>query len=259
MSDLVSICEEAARCGGDLLRTWEGRFQVREKGPADLVTEADLASQEAIRAVISRAYPEHGFVGEEGIAGDRGEADCCWVVDPLDGTTNYVHGIPHYCVSVAVICEERIQAGAIYHPGADVCYTAVRGEGVWKEGRPLQTSQVTNLSGAVVAVSFPPQTGRNSPEVADFLAVVGSCRAIRRMGSAALNLCYLAEGRFDGYWSSSVHPWDVAAGILLATEAGATVTAPDGGPFDPWQAHFVAAAGPQLHEQLLNKLGRSSR
>jgi myo-inositol-1(or 4)-monophosphatase len=256
MSDYVSVCEEAARCGGDLLRSWEGRFHVREKGPSDLVTEADLASQEAIRAVISRHYPDHEFVGEEGGEHDRGTANCCWVVDPLDGTTNYVHGIPHYCVSVAVICEGQIEAGAIFHPRAGVCYTAVRDGGAYKDGRTLGTSQVTDLSGAVVAVSFPPQVGPESREVADFLAVIGNCQGVRRMGSAALNLCYLAEGRLDGYWSSSVHPWDVAAGVLIATQAGARVSNAAGGPFDPWQAEFVAAAGPQLHRHLLAKLGR---
>jgi myo-inositol-1(or 4)-monophosphatase len=251
MEAFVTLCEEAARAGGAVLRGWEGRLAVREKGPRDLVTEADLASQEAIQAVISRAFPGHAFLGEEGPpSGASSKADVCWIVDPLDGTTNYVHGVPHYCVSVAVAVQGRIEAGVVFEPCSGECYKASRGGGASKNGRPLRTSEVSQLEGALVAVSLPPRVRPHAPQIADLVAIMGACQAVRRTGSAALNLCYVAEGRFDGYWSTSDHPWDVAAGVLIVCEAGGVVTAPDGGPFDLWKANFVAAATAQLNEKL---------
>src|SRR3990170_5492625 len=137
MSAYMSICEEAARRGGDALRDWQGRFRSREKAPADLVTEADLASQGAIQRVLFQAHPDHAFVGEEGPAERTSKADFCWVVDPLDGTTNYVHGIPYYCVSVALVHAGRLEVAAVFDPVTDVCYTAARSHGAWKDGQRL--------------------------------------------------------------------------------------------------------------------------
>ena len=255
ISEFITICDQAARAGGDVLQDWVGRFQVREKGPADLVTEADLASQEVIRKVIGGAFPDHAFVGEEGQWDRATDAPFRWIVDPLDGTTNYVHGLPQYSVSVAVEGKGVVHAGAVYDPVADESYTAARGKGAWLNGETLTSSNVETLDRALLAMSLPAGVKPNSPEISDFLRLVSSCQAMRRMGSSALNLCYLAAGRIDGYWATSVKAWDVAAGTLLVTEAGGVITGRDGAPFDVWHPHFIAAATPRLHQNLFEQLG----
>jgi len=254
MADYIQVCEDAARAGAEELLAWQGRWSVREKGPADLVTDADLASQQAIGRVIRAAYPEHAFVGEEGPQAEIADDRPCWIVDPLDGTTNYVHHVPHFAVSVAVAHGGEVRAGAVLNPVSGTCYTAVRGSGAWKNGEAIRTSGVHELDKSLLAVSFPPAVTRDAREIRHFLAMVGSCQAIRRMGSAALNLCYVACGRFDGYWATSDHAWDVAAGALLVEESGGYLTAPDGGPFDLWDAHLLAAANQHIHARILDKL-----
>ncbi|MFV2069091.1 MAG: inositol monophosphatase family protein [Pirellulales bacterium] len=254
MADYITVCEDAARAGAAELVAWQGRWNVREKGPADLVTDADLASQEAIARVIRAVYPDHAFVGEEGPRTETTDDRPCWIVDPLDGTTNYVHGVPQFAVSVAVAHGGDVRAGVVLNPISGECYKAVRGKGAWKNGEPIRTSQVRELEKSLLAISFPPAVTPDAPEIRNFLAMVGQCQAIRRMGSAALNLCYLACGRFDGYWATSDHAWDVAAGALLVEEAGGHLTAPDGGPFDLWDAHLLAAANPEIHGRILEKL-----
>ena len=256
MHDLVTICEDGARVGGAVLLDWQGRFGVQEKGPADLVTQADLASQEAIQEVVARAFPDHAFVGEETGSAARPEAEFCWIVDPLDGTTNYVHGYPFYCVSVAVESRGGVLAGAVFDPVSGECFTAARGEGARLDGKPISTSQVSTLSDALIAVSFPPKIGPETREIRDFVEIASACQAIRRTGSAALNLAFLAAGRVDGYWAHTIYPWDVAAGALLVREAGGLVTAIDGGPFDVWRPAFVASAGEPLHGEFRSYLGR---
>lgn len=247
---LLTLCEEAARIGGDVLQSWRGRAQVREKGPADLVTEADMASQEVIHNMILSAYPDHAFVGEEGVTERPPGATYCWIVDPLDGTTNYVHNMPHYCVSVGVELHGRPLAGAIYDPLEEVCYTASEGHGAFKNGQEIHVSQVTKVEEALLAVGFPAKIELHSVETSEFLRLAVACQAFRRLGSTALNLCYLAEGRLDGYFARSIYPWDVAAGVLLVREAGGLVTAPGGKPFDLWVPQLIAATGEPLHQAL---------
>ena len=256
MPDFVTICEEGARAGGAVLKHWEGRFDVQEKAPADLVTQADLASQEAVRQVISQAFPDHAFVGEEDQSTDRPDADYCWIVDPLDGTTNYVHGMPFYCVSVALESRGKILAGTVFDPVTGECFIAALGDGARLDGKLISTSGVSTVSDALIAVSFPPRIEANTQEIHDFIEVVGACQAIRRFGSAALNLAYLAAGRLDGYWAHTIYPWDVAAGVLILREAGGVVTALDGGPFDVWRPAFVASAGEPLHTEFRSYLGK---
>jgi myo-inositol-1(or 4)-monophosphatase len=254
MSSYAEVCEEAVRAGGEMLRRWVGRFEVREKAPADLVTEADIASQEAIKDVIGRYFPDDPLVAEEGLTLLRPDAPVCWVADPLDGTANYAHGFPHYCVSVGVVCQGRIEAGAIYDPVRDECYTAARGQGAFMNGSRLATSRTTDIGNALVAISFPPRVRRDSRHFREFLAVVEVCQAVRRTGSAALNLCCVASGRFDGYIASGDHPWDVAAGVLLVEEAGGWVSAPNGTCFDVWKAELVAACSEALLKQIVGRL-----
>ena len=259
---LASLCESAARAGGQALIDWGGRFQAREKSAADLVTDADLASQEAIRAKIAAKFPDHVFLGEEGAGSDlaelAGEKRPCWIVDPLDGTTNYVHGFPFFSVSVAVALGEQILAGVIYNPLTEDCFQAVRGGGASLNGSSLMTSDVERMSQSLVAVSFPPGVHEDNPDLRNFLSVVGKTQAVRRTGSCALNLAHLAVGQLDAFWAHSIQPWDVAAGILLIREAGGVVSACDGGPFKLWDADFLAASTGPLHQELLSSFCENS-
>jgi myo-inositol-1(or 4)-monophosphatase len=259
-SDLLETCEAAARAGGSELNAWRGRFQTRTKGVADLVTDADLASQEAIRRVIAARFPEHSFLGEEQPAASRPRRadEFVWIVDPLDGTTNYVHGYPNYAVSVAIARGQEVLAGVIFDPLRDQCFAAATSKGAWCNGTPLKTSSVTNAAEALVAVSLPARVPRDSPDLLDFVEAVQVCQAVRRSGSAALNLAHVAVGSLDAFWATQIHAWDVAAGVLLIREAGGVVTARNGKAFDLWKPHFLAAAGPQLHKELLGVLTQAA-
>jgi myo-inositol-1(or 4)-monophosphatase len=248
-TDYLTACEQAARAGGDVLLRWIGRSAPREKGPRDLVTEADLASQEAIRGMLLVDFPRHAFVSEESPERLDSAAEYCWVVDPLDGTTNFVHQMPHFAVSVALLHYGQPIAGAVFDPVHDECFTAVRGGGAALNGRPIRTSDVHELSAALVTASFAAKVGFPSREVDQFVAALTHCQAVRRTGSAALNMCYLAAGRVDAFWALSTHAWDVAAGTLLVQEAGGMVTGLDGQPFDLSLPHPVATANSVLHER----------
>lgn len=259
MDDLLKTCEQAARAGAKELLSWRGRFQAREKAPADLVTDADLASQAAVREVIATKYPHHLFLGEEKAAHvDVGEDEYVWVVDPLDGTTNYIHGYPCYAVSVAVAHGSKLMAGVIFDPLANELYAAELGAGAYCNGERLATSEVKCVDDALVAVSLPPRVGPDSPDLADMVRVIQVSQAVRRSGSAALNLAYVAQGRLDAFWATKIQPWDVAAGVLLVREAGGIVTGRDGAEFNLWRPHFTAAAGAELHGDLLRILGPGS-
>lgn len=259
MASLLRVAIKAARAGGERLVEWQGKFAIREKSPADLVTDADLASQQAVAGVIAEHYPDHAFLGEEGPGQIRMllEEPFCWVVDPLDGTTNYVHGFPAYAVSVAAVVRGEVTVGVVFDPVHDRVYSAKRGGGACLDDEPIRTSKTSRLSEALVALSLPPQADGRSPDVLDLLAMIGRCRGIRRTGSAALNLAYVAQGVLDAYWARVIHPWDVAAGVLLIREAGGVVTASDGGPLDLVNPHFAAAGTEALHTKLLEVLRES--
>lgn len=259
LSEYMKVCERAARAGGAVLVEKIGRVEVREKGRSDLVTEADLASEEVVRRTILETFPEHLVLGEEGATGGDGPAGGTapragqhrWIVDPLDGTTNYVHQVPHFCVSVALERSGHLLVGAVYNPVTDEYYSAEAGKGARLNGQPIRTSRVCRLSQALAAVGFPPGVAGDSADLKLFLEALDKCQAIRRTGSMALNLCYLAAGRFDVGWSFSTNAWDVAAGILLIREAGGVVTAPDGGPLVLDSGQYLAAASRPLLDELL--------
>ena len=227
MSEFIKVCEQAARAGGDVLLKWQQRIQAREKGPKDLVTQADIESQQVIQEILLDAFPDHGFLGEEDpqdvAQQPPAEGEYCWVVDPLDGTANYVHGLQSFAVSIALRCGADVVAGTVYDPIRDECYNAVCGHGAWLNGTAISVSRCSLLQEALVAVSFPANVPRGSEEIAGFIEMLHRSRAVRRIGSAALNLSYLAAGRLDGYWASSVKIWDVAAGIALVRAAGGNV------------------------------------
>ena len=262
ISDYATICEKAVRAGGAVVQDWIGRIHVREKGPADLVTQADFASQEIIRKTVLEAFDDHSLLGEEQnpetpVSSQRSEYR--WIADPLDGTTNFVHGVPHYSVSLALERHGELLVGAVYDPMRDECFTATAGQGAYLDGRSIRTSRVRELSGALAAVGFPPMAPRNCPDLLVFLEALQRCQAIRRTGSSALNLCYLAAGRFDVYWSFSAKIWDVAAGVLLVREAGGVVTSPSGGQFLLEEPQFLAAANAPLHDRLEQLVARACK
>jgi myo-inositol-1(or 4)-monophosphatase len=270
-ADALRICETAARAGGRVLLDWVGRFGVSNKGPRDLVTEADVASQREIRQIVLGAFPDHGFIGEESLpehAADvqpgnhhaAGGPPLRWMVDPLDGTSNYVHGFPAWCVSSALARGDEILVGTVYDPVRDECFTAQLGAGAWLNGKPIRVSGYELLSDALVALSFPPHVSTESVAVADFLAVVPHVHSARRTGSTALNLAWLACGRLDAFWVRKIACWDVAAGLLIFREAGGCLGGFAEGPADlEWvsldQPAFVAACTPEVLADLRARLG----
>jgi myo-inositol-1(or 4)-monophosphatase len=256
IAELLEICEAAARAGGRELIAWRGRFKTREKGAADYVTDADLASQAAIREVIAARFSDHDFIGEEQPPEsfpNRGD-QMNWIVDPLDGTTNYVHDLPFYAVSVAVARGSELLAGVIYDPIADKCFASAAGQGAWCDGARLKSSAAKQVGEALVAVSLPARVHADAPDLLDFIAATQVCQGVRRTGSAALNLANVASGALDAFWATHIHPWDVAAGVLLVREAGGVVTGRDGREFNLWKPHFIAAASRELHGDLLKSL-----
>jgi myo-inositol-1(or 4)-monophosphatase len=255
MSDYLKTCERAARAGGIVLLDWVGRFAAREKAQADLVTEADLASQEEIRRILLSVFPDHDFLGEEGGSSGREDAEFRWLVDPLDGTTNYVHRIPHYCVSIALERRGELVCGAVFDPISRECFTGEAGKGAFLNDQKLSVSSVERVEQAVAVVSLPPKVQPGSRDLAELARVTVACQAIRRTGSAALNLCYLAAGRFDAYWGGNTKPWDIAAGALMIREAGGLITGTDGGPLCLSNARFVAASTKRLHEEMMRLVG----
>ncbi len=251
IENLLATCEQAAAAGAEQLMAWRGRFTAKEKAAHDLVTDADLASQEAVHAVITAKFADHGFLGEESPNPEELNKPYCWVVDPLDGTTNYVHDFPFFAVSVAVAKEGQPVAGVILDPIRQECFRAGLGLGSQLNGKPLATSTTTDLNRSLVAVSFPPDLQANSPDLQAFLKTEPRCQAVRRTGSAALNLAYVACGRLDAHWAHRIFPWDSAAGVLLVREAGGVATASSGGEFQLEHGNYAVAATPELHQALM--------
>jgi myo-inositol-1(or 4)-monophosphatase len=259
LTDYLAAAREAARRGAAVLEQWRRRFSVREKARFDLVTEADLASQKAIFDYLGERFPEHRFLGEE----DRSpqarpgpEAPPTWVVDPLDGTTNYVHNCPLYCVSIGLQVASELVAGVVFDPVRHEMFGAARGLGAWLgEGagaERLQVSQAERLEEALLATGFPPDL-RGQERALDWWRHFSlRTRSLRRTGSTALNLAYVAAGRFDGYWAFDNHAWDVAGGTVLVREAGGVVTNVDGSSYDPFTPDALASNGP-LHAVLLEE------
>jgi len=260
MSDFLTVSEKASRAAGEVLMSWRGKFNVREKGRADLVTEADLAAQKAIEETLFSTFPDFNFLGEESTDRNNGSLnpDCpyCWIVDPLDGTTNYVHGLPNYSVSIALANAGEIEIGIVYDPVFDRCFKAEKGKGAWLNDEPLKVSTAETFDEALVAASFAPNVQPDSPEIQQFISVVTKCRGIRRLGSAALNLAYVAAGNLDGYWAGQVKAWDVAAGVLLVQEAGGVVKGFDSAPFQLDQPKVVASGTEALQSAMQAEIAK---
>lgn len=243
-----------AREAGALLVRAYGRVEAREKGPSDLVTEADTASQRLIADRISAAFPGDTLQAEEeGVVADPARPRK-WVVDPLDGTINFAHGFPFWCVSIGLQDRGRLVVGVVYDPLADALFSATHGGGAHRNGVPLGVSRAPSLRSALISAGLPSHFARDPDrQVALFRAFSTATHSVRRTGSTALNLAYLAAGGFDLYYTTSVHPWDVAAGVLLVEEAGGTVTAIDGSPYRLDQPTPLASNG-LLHEEAVARV-----
>lgn len=250
VADFLEAAEQAARSAGQILRDWSRKFTVSEKGPADLVTEADVASQSAIFNLLHARFPDHGFLGEEGLQRPAGASDYRWVIDPLDGTSNYVHSFPYYAVSIGLQQGKELLLGVIYDPTRDELFAAVRGQGATLNGAAIRSSRFHRLDQAMVIASFPPGVTANSLPIKRFLEVLPHAQTVHRSGSAALNLAYVGAGRLDGYWSTSLKPWDMAAGALIATEGGGRITRINGSPLDIEVPDLLCTNGTSIHDEL---------
>jgi len=250
---LATAVEIVLRAGDIQMSRRESGFTIAKKGAIDLVTEVDLECERMCRAVIAERFPDHDILAEELSSGpgERASSTFRWVFDPLDGTTNYAHGLPIFCASLALEIDGRAEVGAIFDPTRRELFTAERGVGAFLNGAPLRVSGTAALVDGLLVTGFPYDMLEQGPDlVALFGAFLGTARAVRRLGSAALDLCYVAAGRFEGFWEQHLKPWDVSAGALVVAEAGGRVTGMDGKSFDPGAGHLVASNG-YLHEPML--------
>jgi myo-inositol-1(or 4)-monophosphatase len=244
---------EAVVRAGDLQMSHFGRaIQVSKKGRIDLVTEVDVAVERDFRAMVAERFPDHDVLAEEfGATGGRAPARHCWIFDPLDGTTNYAHGLPIFCASLGLEIDGRLEVGAVYDPWRRELFTAECGGGAFLNGQPLRVSEAPTLLDALLVTGFPYNVHETAAPVVElFGEFIARAQAVRRLGSAALDLCYVAAGRMDGFWEERLEPWDVAAGALMVQEAGGQITAIDGSAFDVRKASLIASNG-RIHGEML--------
>ena len=246
---------EAARAAGAILLNMYGRVhQIMKKGVIDLVTEADLAAEKAILDTIRENFPKDNILSEEA-GGHRAVSGRTWLVDPLDGTTNFAHGFPFFAVSIALETQEGLVLGVVFDPVADEYFEAVRGKGAFLNGGRIRVSDTQDLGESLLGTGFPYYV-HERPEgvMGHFTKMLTRAQGLRRPGAAALDLCYVASGRFDGFWEEDLKPWDTAAGSLLVAEAGGRITTFEGGAHSPYEKSIVAA-NPFIHGAMLEVLG----
>ncbi|MBO8142486.1 MAG: inositol monophosphatase [Firmicutes bacterium] len=247
----MDVAVRAAKAAGEILLAHRGRVTVERKaGFRDLVTEADRLAEAAASRTILEAFPDHSLLGEE-TGEHQGQSTWRWLVDPLDGTTNYAHGLPHFAVSVALVGQDGPVVGVVHLPALGETYSAARGRGAWCNGRKLSVSAASCLEDCLLVTGFPHDLSPGRPTNLDHMeALVRRSRGVRLVGAAAIDLAYVAAGVFDAYWDLSNHAWDVAAGVLLVEEAGGRVSDMAGGRLDLFRPRLLASNG-QVHDELL--------
>ncbi|MGA9117371.1 MAG: inositol monophosphatase family protein [Bacteroidota bacterium] len=257
---MLDVAVEAAREAGAFLRESMGRVRAVETKQGEernLVSEIDRGSEEMIIRAIRSQYPDHGFLAEE--SGGSGTSDYRWVIDPLDGTTNFLHGLPIYCVSIALEFRGRIAAGVVYDPNTEELFTAERGGGAFLNGSRMRVSAGDDLMRSLLVTGFPYDIARNPDHAVErFVDFLLRAQAVRRLGSAALDLAYVAAGRFEGFWEVNLQPWDMAAGILLVEESGGRVTDFSGNP-PRLDGRQVLASNARVHDAMLEVLRNPPR
>ena len=258
MDSILSVAISAAQIAGEVIQRGAGdlaKLQVEQKELHDYVSEVDRESEAQIRAIVAKHFPQHAFMGEEhGFKGDHA-AEYQWIVDPLDGTTNFLRGIPHYAVSIAVTQHAKLLHAVVYDPSKDELFVASKGGGASLNGQVIRVIELPNVRSALLATGVP-FSGQNLAEVDSFSNTMQALLAkqtsgIRRLGSAALDLAYVAAGRYDGYWEAMLKPWDIAAGVLLVEEAGGRVASFDGGDSYLESGDIVAGSAGLVEDMLL--------
>ncbi|MGH9339160.1 MAG: inositol monophosphatase family protein [Acidobacteriota bacterium] len=254
ISELSSVAREAALQTGEMLmENYDRDFSISKKGRVNLVTDIDLKAEEMIIGKIRRRFPDHQILAEE--RGSReGTSDHKWIIDPLDGTTNYAHGFRFFCISIALEVAGDLVLGVIYDPVTKELFTAEKGMGAFLNNQPIRVTEENNLIDSLLTTGFSYDSEEMKRNLVFFGRVMLNARAVRRPGSAALDLCYVACGRFDGYWEVSLNPWDIAAGTLIVREAGGRVTKLDGSECTAYDREILASNG-GIHEALMELLG----
>lgn len=244
----------AAYNGGGVLRRHFGKLtQINKKGEIDLVTQADLESEQSIIATIRNRFPEHGFIAEE-TGRHPGSSAGKWIIDPLDGTTNYAHGIALFAISIAFSWNDEILVGIVMNPISTELFTAVKGQGACLNGQPITVTKTQSMQESLLATGFPYDFKASlGPIMQRLQNCLTACQGIRRFGAAALDLCYVACGRIDGYWEQNLKPWDTAAGALIANEAGAEITDFSNQPYDIDKKEIASSNG-HIHKELISLL-----
>lgn len=252
---LQTAVEIALRAGEIQLSRQGSDLEIGKKGTIDLVTKVDVEVETLGRNILAERFPTHTILAEElpsAPATSDTDSTFRWIFDPIDGTVNYAHGIPIFCTSLALEIEGQVVVGVVYDPSRHELFVAERGDGARLNGAPLRVSTSVDLVDGLLCTGFPYDVHSTADEVVGlFGEFVKRARAVRRLGSAALDLCYVAAGRFDGFWERGLHPWDTAAAALIVEEAGGRVTGMDGKPYDVGSGHIVASNGPQ-HEAILS-------
>jgi len=256
MHPMLNIAVKAARRAGSIINraALEGGLEVRAKNRNDFVTQVDQAAESAILDIIRRAYPEHSFLAEESGASAGARPEFLWVIDPLDGTTNYIDGFPQYCVSIALEHKGVLTQAVVYDPAKNELFTASRGRGAFLDDRRMRVTKCAQLADALVGTGFPfKEFGRIDLYMRQMRTLMGNAAGVRRAGAAALDLAYVAAGRLDAFWEMGLSRWDMAAGALLIQEAGGLVSDLEGNA-DFLDRGEIAAATPKVLPQLLNAL-----
>lgn len=253
---LATAVDAVRRAGAIHLARVDAGFQVTRKGVNDVVTDVDLEAEAMFRAMVAERFPEHSVLAEEmaeTLPPSHGTLHR-WLFDPLDGTANYARGVPFFCASLALEVSGVIEIAAVYDPTRNELFTAELGRGAWLNGQPITVSQTSRVAEGLLGSGFPHGATSRDPEMERFFAECAiRARAVRRLGSAALDLCYVACGRMDGFWDKNLKPWDTAAGALIVTEASGEITALDGGRFDPYRGN-VLASNRRLHREIIDIL-----
>ncbi|GAC1669361.1 MAG: inositol monophosphatase family protein [Candidatus Acidiferrum sp.] len=248
-ADYLKVAAEVAREAGRIVREEFAHPQtISYKGDVDIVTQADKRSEQAIVAKLTKYFPEHTIAAEEG-GGHEGASEFCWHVDPLDGTTNFAHGYPCFCVSIALAERDTLLAAAIYNPISDELFAAGRGQGATLNGKGIRVSRIASLGTSLLCTGFPVRNREHSPNLEYYGEFTLRSHGVRRDGSAALDLASVAAGRFEGFWEFGLKKWDTAAGVLLVEEAGGKVTDFDGRPYSLGGRVILASNG-FIHEEM---------
>ena len=257
MKDALKVAVSAALSAGKIQRERSRNIgRISPKGDYDLVTEVDILCEQEVIRVIKKRFPDHQILAEESGASHGVSSPSKWIIDPLDGTINYAHGFPCYCVSIGLEHEGEIVIGVVYNPNMDELFVAEKGKGATLNSDPISVSTIPELKDSLLVTGFAPEVVHSPDDNIDtFRDFMKASQAVRRPGSAAIDLCYTAMGRFEGFWELKLHSWDIAAGFLIVQEAGGKVTKLDGNPLHVYDREILASNG-LVHDEMVGILGK---